>query len=404
MFLTQRVSSQEQALANQVLTSMLSADGMSFAFDSRANGYGRGEGVAALVIKRLDDALRDGDCIRAVIRETALNQDGRTPTITTPNDGAQERLIRSCYEKAGLDPSLTSYVEAHGTGTPVGDPIEISALSAAFETHKSPEHPLLVGSIKSNIGHTEAASGLASIIKVTMSLEKGLIPPNGNMQQPNPKLRLDDRNIRIPSSLQHWPKRDGDIRRASINNFGFGGANAHTILEGYNSLADNSRRVNGNVHVNGRNGASKQSTLHPRLYILSATNQASCQKMARNLRDHLLSRYQEPEDEQNLLDNVAYTLGSHRSRFSFSLSFSADSLEGLGHKLQDEQLLPIRAIHDTKQPRLGWVFTGQGAQWYAMGKELLDAYPVFREAILECDAYIREMGAKWTIMGKFTSD
>ncbi|KAK7992235.1 polyketide synthase [Apiospora saccharicola] len=341
---------------------MLSADGMSFAFDSRANGYGRGEGVAALVIKRLDDALRDGDCIRAVIRETALNQDGRTPTITTPDGGAQERLIRSCYEKAGLDPSLTAYVEAHGTGTPVGDPIEISALSAAFEAQKSPEHPLLVGSIKSNIGHTEAASGLASIIKV------------------------------------HWPKRDGDIRRASINNFGFGGANAHTILEGCNSVGDNSRQVNGNAHANGPNGASKQSTLQPRLYLLSATNQASCQKMAHNLRDHLLSRYQETEDEQTLLDSVAYTLGSHRSRFPFSISFSTDSLEGLGHKLQDEQLLPTRAIDDTKQPRLGWVFTGQGAQWYAMGRELLDAYPVFKEAILECDAYIREMGAKWTIM------
>ncbi|KAK8060374.1 polyketide synthase [Apiospora saccharicola] len=200
----------------------LSPDGSSYAFDHRANGYGRGEGVASLILKPLEDALRDRDPIRAVIRETALNQDGRTATITAPSDEAQARLIRACYQKAGLDPGVTTYVEAHGTGTPVGDPLEISAVASAFGSAKRGRQPLLVGSVKSNIGHTEAASGLASVIKVVLSLEKGLISPNGNMQQPNPNLRLGERNIEIPRELQPWPLLNG-VRRASVNNFGFGG-------------------------------------------------------------------------------------------------------------------------------------------------------------------------------------
>ncbi|GJD04401.1 polyketide synthase [Colletotrichum higginsianum] len=150
----------------------LSPDGISYAFDSRANGYGRGEGVAAIVLKALPKALADHDPVRTIIRETALNQDGKTPAITAPSDMAQEQLIRECYNRAGIDTSQTSYIEAHGTGTPTGDPLEISAISRAFQGQ-----PLHVGSVKANIGHTEAASGLAGIIKVALSLEKGLMPP-----------------------------------------------------------------------------------------------------------------------------------------------------------------------------------------------------------------------------------
>lgn len=160
---------------------------MSYAFDDRANGYGRGEGVAAIILKTLEDAIRDGDSIRAIIRDTALNHDGQTPTITTPNAEAQRKMILSCYERAGLDVSETSYVEAHGTGTPTGDPLELGAISAAFPTNDN-RFPLYVGSVKSNVGHTEATSGLASIIKTTLALEKGLIPPNGNFKRLNPKL------------------------------------------------------------------------------------------------------------------------------------------------------------------------------------------------------------------------
>lgn len=175
----------------------MSPDGKSYAFDDRANGYGRGEGVAALILKRLDDAVAAGDPIRAVIRATALNQDGKTTTITTPSQEAQQELIQRCYEQAGIDPEETGYVEAHGTGTSVGDPIEIGAIAEALRGRARANNPLLVGSVKAAIGHTEAASGLASVIKVVMSLEKGMIAPNCDFRKPNGKLHLSSRNIQV---------------------------------------------------------------------------------------------------------------------------------------------------------------------------------------------------------------
>lgn len=153
--------------------------------------------MAAIIVKRLDDALADGDPIRAIIRETAVNQDGKTTTITAPNQTAQEELIRSCYHRAGLDPLATTYIEAHGTGTPVGDPLEMAAIEAVLCSGRSTENSIFVGSIKTNIGHTEASSGLASVIKVVLALERGLIPPNIHFNQPNIKLGLRDRKINV---------------------------------------------------------------------------------------------------------------------------------------------------------------------------------------------------------------
>ena len=175
---------------------LLSPAGKSYAFDSRASGYGRGEGSATVILKRLDDALRDGDPIRAVIRGSGVNQDGKTETITTPSQEAQEQLIRACYRKAGLDPSQTAYFEAHGTGTKTGDPIEARAIASVFQNSRSSDQPLRIGSIKSNIGHTETASGVASIIKVALALEKGQIPPSINFEKPNEKLHLEQWNLK----------------------------------------------------------------------------------------------------------------------------------------------------------------------------------------------------------------
>ena len=180
-------------------STFLSEAGRSFAFDSRASGYGRGEGSATVIIKRLDDAIANGDPIRAVVRATALNQDGKTETITTPSQEAQSRLIAECYRRAGLDPAETTYFEAHGTGTPTGDPIEAGAVSSAFTKSRPADAPLLVGSVKTNIGHTETASGLASIIKVTLALEHGLIPPSVNLETLNPKIPFDEYRIKVTS-------------------------------------------------------------------------------------------------------------------------------------------------------------------------------------------------------------
>lgn len=176
---------------------LLGKDGKSFAFDSRANGYGRGEGSATVILKRLDDALRDGDPIRAIIRESGVNQDGKTETITTPSGEAQEALIRACYQKAGLDPTHTTYFEAHGTGTPTGDPIEARAIASVFSHGRASDEPLRVGSVKTNIGHTETASGVAAIIKVALALEKGQIPPSINFKNPNDKLNLEEWKLKV---------------------------------------------------------------------------------------------------------------------------------------------------------------------------------------------------------------
>ena len=150
-----------------------------------------------MILKRLDDALRDGNPIRAVIRDTGVNQDGKTETITTPSGEAQEALIRACYARAGLDPAQTTYFEAHGTGTPTGDPIEVKAIASVFKDSRSSDEPLRIGSVKTNIGHTETASGVAAIIKVALALEKGQIPPSINFKKPNEKLRLGEWKLKV---------------------------------------------------------------------------------------------------------------------------------------------------------------------------------------------------------------
>lgn len=198
--------------------SILGPTGKSFSFDSRAEGYGRGEGVATIVIKTLADALRDGDPVRAVIKATALNQDGKTPSITSPSQGAQESLIRQCYEKCGLDPRETVYVEAHGTGTKSGDGCEFRALSNVFARGRSPELPLYVGSLKSNVGHLECASGIAAVIKAVLSLEQGMIAPNANFEELSPQLNYKDSLLRVPEVPIPWPA--DSPKRVSINNFG----------------------------------------------------------------------------------------------------------------------------------------------------------------------------------------
>ena len=175
----------------------MSPDGRCYSFDSRASGYGRGEGIATVVLKPLNEAIRDGDPIRAVIAQTALNQDGKTQTITYPSQTAQEELIRLCYERASLDPTETAYVEAHGTGTKAGDPTEAAAIHAVMSKDRPRAEPLYVGSVKSNIGHLETASGFAAIIKVALALEKGLIPPSINFIQGNEDIPFDEWNLKV---------------------------------------------------------------------------------------------------------------------------------------------------------------------------------------------------------------
>ncbi|KAF1974061.1 hypothetical protein BU23DRAFT_532398 [Bimuria novae-zelandiae CBS 107.79] len=208
---------------------ILSPDAQCHSFDERANGFARGEGIGVVMLKRLSDAVRDNDTIRAVIRSTASNSDGRTPGITQPSSERQEELIRYAYEKANLDFSLTRYFEAHGTGTPIGDPIEAHAIASVFSKHRTPDNPLYVGAMKANFGHTEGASGIAALIKTVMVLEKGIIPPIAHLEKLNAKLRPDLWNLEFVKEARAWPK--AAIRRASVNSFGFGGSNTHVVVD-----------------------------------------------------------------------------------------------------------------------------------------------------------------------------
>lgn len=210
---------------------VLSPDGTCKTFDAAANGYARGEAINAIYIKKLSDAIRDGDPVRAVIRATASNSDGKTSSMSVPSLESHEAMIRHAYMVAGIkDHSSTAFVECHGTGTAVGDPLEVGAIANVFGGQKG----IYIGSVKPNVGHSEGASGLTSIIKAVLALEKKIIPPNINFCTPSPKIPFEKENLRVPTEPISWPV--GFSERVSINAFGIGGANAHVILDSANSF------------------------------------------------------------------------------------------------------------------------------------------------------------------------
>ncbi|KAI0855719.1 ketoacyl-synt-domain-containing protein [Xylaria cubensis] len=286
---------------------MVGVDGRCYAWDERAQGYGRGEGVAALILKSLDAALRDSDRIHAVIRDTGLNQDGRTQSITTPSIDSQVRLIQQCYRRAGLQLADTGYVEAHMTGTQIGDLAEATALAQTFGASRNAGadgcEPVLVGSVKTNVGHTEGVSGLAAIIKAAFAMRRRKIPANQNYEVPNPKIKLDEWKLMVPRSLTSWPV--SKPLRTSINNFGYGGANAHVILEatpptGTQTDNDGVKCRPGNIFK--KNGSG--------VFIISARDSNVARTMASNLGTHLQGRMREGSDVP--LGDLAYTLAERR--------------------------------------------------------------------------------------------
>ena len=315
---------------------MLSPDGKSYTLDSRANGYERGEGVATIVIKRLNDALTCGDSLRAVIRETCLNQDGKTETITTPSQATQEELMHDCYRRAGLDPRDTRYFKAHGTGTPTGDPIEARAIAAVFG-ESSREEALRIESLKTNIGHTEAVSGLAGLIKMVLALEKGQIPPSINFKMPNPKLHLGEWGLKVETDLERWPvTTPHQPLRASLNNFGFGGSNSHVILEGVDSLVSHPNRLT--------NGNHERDDSDSTVLVLSARDEKACQHMVSDLKNYLHNR--KPTEASEVMKNPSYTLGERRTLFPWVAAhlvrFRGNSLDGVIQALDSPSFTLVR--------------------------------------------------------------
>ncbi|KAH7305604.1 hypothetical protein B0I35DRAFT_362109 [Stachybotrys elegans] len=363
----------------------LNPEGHSRSFDEKANGYGRGEGCGVVVLKRLDRAIRDGDTIRAVIRASGANSDGWTQGVTMPSGDAQANLIKYVYESNGLDYGATQYVEAHGTGTKAGDPIETGAIYRTIGRGgaKSSRKKLWVGSVKPNIGHLEAAAGVASIIKGVLALEHGLIPPNIRFTKANPSIPLDEWNMAVPTAPTPWPAVQ--TKRMSVSGFGMGGTNAHIVLEAVSNPAAISYSTNGVV-------ACEEGT--KRLFVFSSHDKAGFKRLGKTLADHI-GDLGPAASSPEYLANLAHTLAKARSGLLWRSACFADGVISLHEQLtttlgEDA----ARAPSGSATPRIGFVFTGQGAQWAGMGVEMLGRR-VFGESVAKSAEYLREMGCDW---------
>ncbi len=367
----------------------LSAEGRSRAFDASADGYVRAEGVGVVALKRLSDALRDNDPIHAVVIGTGVNQDGRTNGITVPNPDAQVTLIERVCAEAGITPGDLQYVEAHGTSTQVGDTIEAATLGRVLSVGREPGAKCYVGSVKTNIGHTESAAGIAGLIKTALSLEHRLIPPHINLEQLNPAIDATALPYEIPTRMLDWPEHTGPAR-AGVNSFGFGGTNAHVLLE--------------EAPARDAGGPAQRQpawTILP----LSARDPDVLPDVAAGVREELSGALGTPVSLSDLGHTLAHRRDHHEHRLSVVYS-SRESLDEALAAYRSGEPHP-RVLADRRRERgarrLAWVFTGMGPQWWGMGRGLLATEPAFRAAVERCDREIRKQ-AGWSLLGELAMD
>src|SRR6266481_4218933 len=336
-------------------------DGACRTFDAQSQGTVLGRGAGIVVLKRLEDALADGDQIRAVIKGSAINNDGAFKVgFTAPGLEGQTNVVRSAHGVAEVDPETITYVEAHGTATELGDPVEVLALTRAFRAGTSKKRFCALGSVKSNIGHTDAAAGVAGFIKTVLALEHRQIPPTLHFERPNPKIELDDSPFYVCALLTDWPA-NGVPRRAGVSSFGIGGTNAHVILE--------------EGPVRTPSGPSRLN----QLLVLSAKTPTALEQVTNNLTIHLRNH-----PEQSLAD-IAYTAQIGREAFAYRRMLVCRDHESAAVALESRDPHRILSLHRSSGDRpVVFLFSGQGTQYARMTQGLYQEEPTFRECVDQC--------------------
>ena len=370
--------------------SMLSPTGRCWSFDARGDGYVRGEGAGVIVLKPLAQAIADGDPIYAQIVASGVNSDGRTTGLSLPNVDAQIALLREVYARADIAPGAVQYVEAHGTGTPAGDPIECTAIGTVLGSGagRNGGDTLRIGSVKTNIGHLEAASGIAGLIKVALSVKKRSLPASRNFERPNPKIDLAALGLQVQQTTAAWPAC-GERPVAGVASFGFGGTNAHVVLTGAGAATVES--------------SSSVDLANAVLVPMSARTPDALKALSTAYRTRLLI------DGDVSIADVAYTASTRRShhehRAAVVASSSAELIEGLDALIAGEPRrgVAIGRANSGKRPRVAFVCSGNGPQWWGMGRRLLEEEPVFRASVERCDRLLREY-ADWSLMAELQAD
>ncbi|MEO0540609.1 MAG: SDR family NAD(P)-dependent oxidoreductase, partial [Cyanobacteria bacterium P01_A01_bin.105] len=356
---------------------MLAPDGRCKTFDAAADGFSRGEGCGVVVLKRLSDALERGDSILALVRGSAVNQDGRSSGLTVPNGPSQQAVIRRALAAGNVKPEQIDYIEAHGTGTALGDPIEVGALGAVFADSHTHQNPLKLGSVKTNVGHLEAAAGIAGLIKVVLSMQHKVLPPHLHFHQPSPHIDWSSLPVKVVDRLSDWNLDDQETSRfAGVSSFGFSGTNAHVVLASAPSQAISSE--------DSPEYKSGKTVSH--LLTLSAKGPEALKALAEQYVDQL-------KQTNASLQDLCWSTWALRSHHPYRLAIATDSLTDASIQLTDflQQSPPVERAR-SRHPKITFLFTGQGAQYIDMGRQLYDSEPLFRQTLDRCESILKEEG------------